>query len=613
MKVLSVILIVSILSTTVSSQSALTNFLKYVEKATRFVQNEVLEKVLEPEVKPEYDFIVVGAGSAGCVVANRLSENPAWKVLLLESGGNENSVQDIPLIAQYLQAIEVTSKVQTKPSKYYCLGMNNCSCSWPHGNVMGGSSVLNYMIWTRGNKQDYDNWSLQNPGWNYDNITKYFQKIEKSRVSDADQSFAGTSGPVDINYPPYRTEAGKAFVEASKEGGAKYVDYNGRSQNGVSYIQSNLKEGTRVSANRAYITPAVKRKNLDIKKHSKVTKLLINSTTKQVTGVEYYSGDKFFKVSATKEVILSAGAINTPKILMLSGIGPKDHLTSMGITPIADLEVGNNLQDHIAPGGITFTVSTTSLTSASLSLKNFIDYQLYSTGPMTSPGSTEGIAYYDTNETLNKGWPDIELLQFGGAVSSDPILLQNYNLNTTFYNSVYGDLVAQKKNAFMIYPILLRPKSRGNITLKSTNPFDDPVVIPKYFGFMSEVNTIVRGIKKITGLMNSTAFKAINATMVEANIPACLDLKYGSSSYWLCYARHFTFSLWNYCGTAKMGPSTDPTAVVDARLKVHTIKGLRIIDASIIPTIPTAHLNAPVMMIGEKGSDMIKEDYGYPI
>lgn len=611
MKVLSVILIVSILLTAVSGQSALTNFLKFIEKATRFVQNEVLEKILEPEVKPEYDFIVVGAGSAGCVVANRLSENPAWTVLLLESGGNENSIQDIPLVAQYLQAVEVTSKVQTLPSKKYCLGMNNNSCTWPHGNVMGGSSVINYMIWTRGNKYDYNNWGLQNPGWNYKNITKYFKKIENSHVPDADENFAGKSGSVDINYSPYRTEASNAFVEASKEGGAKYVDYNGRSQNGVSYIQTNLKEGTRVSANRAYITPAIHRTNLDIKKGSKVTKLLINSTTKQVTGVEYYSNEKYFRVSVSKEVILSAGAINTPKILMLSGIGPKENLTAIGITPIVDLKVGRNLQDHVAPGGITFTVNATSLTSESLSLKNFIDYQFYSTGPLTSPGGSEGIAFYDTNETLNKGWPDIELLQIGGAVSDDLDLLKNFNLNTTFYNSVYGDLIAQKKDSIMIYPILLRPKSRGIITLKSTSPFDDPIVVPKYFGFLSEINTIVRGIQKITDLMNTTAFRAINATLVNATIPACAQLKYGSSEYWQCYMRHFTFSVWHYCGTAKMGPVTDPTAVVDARLKVHKVKGLRVIDASIIPTIPAAHLNAPVMMIGEKGSDMIKEDYGY--
>ncbi|CAO1440698.1 unnamed protein product [Diamesa serratosioi] len=611
MKFLSAILLVSSILATASTQSTLTFLLKYFEKSARFLQNEVFEKALATEVKPEYDFIVVGAGSAGCVVANRLSENPDWKVLLIEAGGNENVMQDIPLVAQFLQSTEITSKVQIKASRYYCLGMNNNSCVWPHGKVMGGSSVLNYMIWTRGNKYDYNNWARNNSGWNYANITKYFQKIENSHVPDADAGLAGTTGPVDINYSPYRTEAGKAFVEASKEGGAKYVDYNGRSQNGVSYIQSNLRDGSRMSANRAYIKPLINRKNLDIKKESKVTKLLINSTTKRVIGVEYYSNRMFFKVSASKEVILSAGAINTPKILMLSGIGPKEHLISKGITPIVDLKVGNNLQDHVTAGGITFTTSTTTIKSDDLTLRSLFDYQFDSTGPLTSPGGTEGIAYYDTNVTLNRGWPDVEILQFGGALSSEPALQSNFNLNTTSFNSIYGNLLTPKQNAFMIYPILLRPKSRGNITLMSKNPFDDPVIVPKYFNVISDINTIVRAIKKVTDLVNTTAFKAINATLVKVKIPGCENLTFGSSEYWQCYVRYYTFSVWHYCGTAKMGPLTDPTAVVDARLRVHKIKGLRVIDASIIPTIPTAHLNAPCMMIGEKGSDMIKEDYGY--
>ena len=612
MKFLTIILQVSVILATVSAESTFSIFLKYIEKTTRFFQDKVVEKILEVELKPEYDFIIVGAGSAGCVVANRLSENPAWNVLLIEAGGNENAIHDIPLTAQYLQGLDITSKVQTKPSKSYCLGMNNNSCVWPYGKVMGGSSVLNYMIWTRGNKNDYNSWGFQNTGWTYDSITKYFQKVENSHVPDADVDFAGSSGPVDINYSPYRTEASKAFMEGSQAGGAKFVDYNGLSQNGVSYVQSNLKEGTRMSANKAYIQPITYRKNLNIKKGSIVTKVLLNTTTKRVIGIEYYSDKKFFRVAASKEVILSAGAINTPKILMLSGIGPKDHLISKGIAPIVDLKVGNNLQDHVAAGGITFTASTSSLTSDALSLKNYIEYQFYSRGPLTSAGGSEGIAFYDTDPLVNKGWPDIEILQFGGAIGSDSDLQNNFNLNTTSYNSIYSELIGQKKNAFMIYPILLRPKSRGNITLKSRNPFEDPIITPMYFNAVTDIPTIIRGIKKITDLMNSTAFKAINATLVKAIIPGCTNLTYGSPEYWQCYIRYYTFSIWHYCGTAKMGPSVDPTAVVDNRLKVHKTFGLRVIDASIIPTIPAGHLNAPVMMIGEKGSDMIKEDYGYP-
>ena len=558
-----------------------------------------------------YDFIVVGAGSAGSVIANRLTENSTWKVLLVEAGDKEYIFQDIPSIVQYLQLTSANWNDSTDPSTEYCMAMNNNQCSVPHGKVMGGSSVINYMIWTRGNPKDYDNWAdLGNTGWNYNNVTKYFKKIERSTVVGRDLGYAGTDGPLPITFTPYRTDVADPFIQAGiAADGQKQLDYNGKEQLGYSWVQTNTKRGKRVSANRAYIKPIIGRRlNFVIKKNCRVAKVLIDEATKKVTGVTLSFAGLLYNVSVTKEVILSAGAINTPQILMLSGVGPKDHLASKGIDSIVDLKVGNYLQDHVAPGGVTILVNISTASNTS----DFMNLALYlesGGGPLSSSG-VEGISFHDTNPDVNKGWADMEFLQIGGALSGDTKLQSIFNIKPSTYETLFGDMVETEAHGSMIFPMIMRPKSTGYVKLKTNNYLDRPSIVPNYFSDPEDIRVGLFAIRKLQDIISQEPLQKIGASLLSIPCPGCESITFDTDDYWECYMRHMTFTIWHYSGTAKMGPSTNPDAVVSPTLKVHGITGLRVADASIMPEIPAAHLNAVCMMIGEKASDLIKLDYG---
>ncbi len=318
-------------------------------------------KDITPINNEEYDFIVVGAGSAGATIAARLSEVPDVTVLLIEAGKNENLFMDIPIIVNYLQlSDEVNWKYQTEPSENYCLGMTDYKCNWPRGKVMGGSSVLNYMIATRGDPRDYDNWAaMGNDGWSYKDVFKYFMKLETIGIDDLtrDKAMHNTNGPLYIGYPSFHTPLAESFLEAGQELGYPKIDYNADQHVGFSYIQSTTKNGTRMSTNKAYLHPAKKRKNLFLSKLSHVNKVLIDEN-KRAYGVEFTKSNVTIRVTARKEVILSAGAINSPQILMLSGVGPSKHLTEMNIDVVQDAPVGENLMDHVSYGGLVFLLTS---------------------------------------------------------------------------------------------------------------------------------------------------------------------------------------------------------------------------------------------------------------
>lgn len=579
----SLILIFLTILICVKCESPLQIFLSFLEKGEKRLKREFPD---QQKLRSEYDFIIVGAGSAGCALANRLSENPLWNILLIEAGKSENLLMDIPMVVHYLQGYDINWRYKTAPSNEYCLAMNNNQCNWPRGKVMGGSSVLNYMVYTRGNRRDYDNWArLGNNGWDFKNVSYYFRKLENNIVPNTTPNYHGKNGPVTVSNIHYMSPTGKAFIEAGKEKGFSYVDYNGPSQIGFSNLQATINDGTRISSNVAYLYPITSRKNLHVKKNTQVTKLLIDAN-KKVYGVRFLSQNRKAFVRATKEVILSAGAINTPQLLMLSGIGPSKHLRELGIKTIVNSAVGFNLMDHTAPGALTFTVNSTTIKSSEiLDLANLERYMNKLDGPVSSAGGVETIAFIDTEHPNDPdGHPDLELLHLGGSVNSDPIFKRNFGIRDEVYNEMFANH-GEGKNSFMVFPMVLRPKSRGRIMLESINPLAKPLIIPNYFSNPYDIKISIRGIRRMIDLIDTKAFRKLNTQMLKTPLRNCMGNKFNSDAYWECYTRHLTFTIYHHCGTAKMGPSTDKRAVVDPTLKVYGVTGLRVADASIMPEI----------------------------
>lgn len=599
------------------TQTQQTNAISFALDFLQRGQNDLNLENIDNEIKllKEYDFIVVGAGTAGCALAARLSENPKWRVLLLEAGGPETLAMDVPALAHFLQLIpEINWRYRAQTSDKYCLAITNNRCNFPRGKVMGGSSVLNYMMYTRANRRDYDHWAeLGNIGWSYKDVLPYFQKFEGSTVPDAEEDYAGRKGPVKVSYTDWKSPIADAFVQALQEDGLKRRDYNGRIQQGVSYLQSTTYKAIRWSSNRAYLYPIKgKRPNLHIRKYAFVTKVLIDPQNKTAYGVIFESRGKSYQVMARKEVILSAGAINTPQLLMLSGIGPAKHLREKDIKPLQDLAVGYNLQDHFAPF-VTFLTNATSLHLTDFfDIRNVLEFGR-NTGQFGSPGGVEGIAFYDLDHPgIEDGWPDIELFLVGGGINTNPATIPAFGLKQNVYQALYADINKNKANSFVIFPMILQPRSRGRISLRSNDPHKYPIIFPNYMSDPYDLDIVVRGVLKTIDLMERPAFKRINARLAQNTIPACR--KYGSiksRAYLECYVRHLTLTIYHYSGTAKMGPKSDRSAVVDPRLRVYGINNLRVADASIMPKLIAGHPNGPVFMIAEKAADMIKQDHGF--
>ncbi|XP_034840929.1 glucose dehydrogenase [FAD, quinone]-like [Maniola hyperantus] len=575
-----------------------------------------------PDYRPkdgqEYDFIVVGAGSAGCVLANRLSEITHWKVLLLESGGNENFFSDIPIFAPFLSITPMNWGYNSEPEQKACRDLRGHVCYLPRGKVLGGSSVLNFLIYQRGHPEDYNDWvRMGNEGWSYDEVLPYFKKSENIKIPELiNSSYHGSGGYLDIDYAPYSSPLNRAFKEAGEELGYGWNDPNGENVIGFSKPQATMRNGRRCSSSKAFLEPVRFRRNLKVSKHSTVVRILIDPSTNIARGVEFIKNNKRIKVYARREIILSAGSIGSAQLLMLSGVGPKEHLEALGINNLVNLPVGYNLQDHVTFSGNAFIVNTSGLCLNDMIASSPTSAAAYlmGQGPLTTPGGAAGLAFTQTEyaQDLAKGRPDIELVMGAGSLAGDllGILRSMLGVTDNWYKEVYGSLpLEERQRSFSLNPVLIRPRSVGRVTLRSANFSDQPKIHPNYFDHPNDLQAIKEGVRFAQRVIGTKAFQRYGTRLHNTPFPNCEGYPFNSEAYWECAIMQTSITLDHQVGTCKMGPSSDLTAVVSPRLLVHGIQRLRVADASIIPRIPASHTHAPVVMIAEKASDLIKEDW----
>ncbi|XP_013405468.1 uncharacterized protein LOC106170227 isoform X4 [Lingula anatina] len=561
----------------------------------------------------EYDYIIVGAGSAGCVLANRLSEDSDSKVLLVEAGGEEkwNLLIDIPLLTPMTQLSDIDWQFKTVPQQHACKGMHNNQCRWPRGKVLGGSSCLNYMIYIRGSRHDFDQWAASGcEGWGYDDVLPYFMKSEDNTNAEyANSGFHGKGGPLTVSDSNV-TELTSYFLESAKELNYPVIDVNGESQIGFMHSQATVNKGVRQSTAKAFLRPAMDRENLHISIKSHTKRVLIEN--KKAVGIEFIKDGTLRKVKARKEVILSAGSIGSPHILLLSGVGPKEHLRKFQIPVEADLPVGENLEDHIMTDIATFLIDKPlSITEDKvLSVSSFFDYLLYGKvflhSGLPSNCGLEGSAFFDTVREVPDAMSGMQLHLLASHPGNDPY--KQYAANVNFQNEVFEAIHGGRAgmHGFSIFPILLHPKSRGTIRLKSTDPFEHPEIDPHYLEHPDDVKVMVEAMKLAIKVGNTTAFKKIGAQLSDRVLPSCSHHKPLSDDYLACYIHHITLTVYHPTSTCRMGAPADAMAVVDPQLRVKGIAGLRVADASIMPHVVSGNTNAPTIMIGEKAADLIR-------
>ncbi|KAL3265762.1 hypothetical protein HHI36_009963 [Cryptolaemus montrouzieri] len=543
-----------------------------------------------------FDFIIVGSGSTGSVLARRLSFIKSWRILLLEAGEQYDAFIDIPSMYSFSLRSKHNWGYNTTFQKYGCKGMVNNQCSYPRGKILGGSSSINGLIYTRGNPQDYDNWEkLGNPGWSYKNVESYFRKLENTQFPSKK---LGRSGPLYVNYSVPYVSMQDTFSEAFSEKGIFETEYNGEKQFGTSKIQSNIKRGKRVSGYNAYIKPISQRTNLNVSTEAFVIKILIDDSTKKAYGVRFVKKGRIFDATSVKEVILSAGAINSPQILMLSGIGPEHLLNEYNIPLVKDLPVGDNLLDQIAYN-IHFSSNYTQNT---IPLSKQVEDFLRGEGLFTAPFNGKSLSFVKPDDL---GRPTVEY------VLLPPTGRNHYTsrpLASPYIPSINEEMSKiDPKNFFSITTIILHPKSKGKVTIRSNKAQDFPEIDSNIFSNEEDLETLYEAIQFAISITETGAFKKINAS-VYSPIPPCFEHILYSKQYWYCAIRYMALPTYHSMGTTSMGMD-EKTSVVNHELKIHGIKNLRVADCGVIPATISGHTNGPAFMIGEKLSSIIKEEY----
>lgn len=525
----------------------------------------------------EYDFIIIGAGAAGCVLAHRLSEDPKNRVLLIEAGGEDrNLIFRLPIMAGAAYWFKGSNwGYQTEPQP----GLNGRQVKWPRGKVLGGSSTINGMMYVRGNRADYDAWAAGGAkGWSYDEVLPYFLRGEDHPQRQGTPHH-NQGGPLHTEIAKAENPLYASFFEATAGVGLpRNADHNGLSQEGIGAYDFNIRRGRRVSSSTAYLWPIRHRPNLELRTATLAVRLTHDAG--RCTGVEVERAGMRERVRARREVILSGGAINSPQLLLLSGIGPAQDLAAKGIAPVLDLPgVGKNLHDHLGvylTYGCKQPISLYGLFRPDRAALGFLRALLFGTGPMAAVP-----------------------LEAGGFLRTDPHLSVP-DIHMTFVPglSLEATRAGQGRHGYLINFYQLRPHSRGSLTLKSADPRAAPALDAGYLTDPRDMDCMVAGMTLARAVADHPAMRRHRAADIS---PKAEDLRDRASlESWI---RAGANTIFHPVGTCAMG--TDPQAVVDAELRVHGITGLRVVDASVMPQIVSGNTSAPTMMIAEKAADMI--------
>lgn len=529
------------------------------------------------------DYVIVGAGSAGCVLANRLSACGEHSVCLLEAGGKDSHpLVHVPVgVAAMLPTRLNNWAFDTVPQA----GLNGRRGYQPRGKVLGGSSSTNAMLYVRGHRHDYDHWArLGNPGWSYGDVLPYFLRSEGNERLGA--PFHGQDGPLTVGDATDPSVLNEAFLEACKSQGIEpTADYNGAQQRGCFMYQRTVRQGERCSAAKAFLTPVLNRSNLQVLTHAVTDRIVFRD--RRAHSVLAYANGEWLEICARREVILSAGAFGSPQILMRSGVGDADALRMAGVSPVHHLPgVGQNLQDHIDYVQTYRVPASTdvfglSFSGAARMVPEIARWWRHRAGKLTSTLAESG-AFFCSSAQVSV--PDLQLVWVAGIVDDHARRLRlgaGYSCHVT----------------------LLRPESRGSVTLQDTDPFSPPRIDPNFLASRKDMEILLDGAEKMQAILEDPAFDRWRGKMLypvargdraalEADIRARADSQY------------------HPVGTCKMGPASDAMAVVDATLSVHGLKGLRVADGSIMPTLVGGNTNAPCIMIGEKAADLVRTAAG---
>lgn len=536
----------------------------------------------------DFDYIIVGAGTAGCVLANRLSKDPSKRVLLLEAGKKDNYFWiDIPVGYLYTIGNPRTDWCfETEPEP----GLNGRSIGYARGKVLGGCSSINAMIYMRGQQSDYDHWaSLGNEGWGWSDVLPIFRRSEDYQHGADD--FHGVGGELRVEERRVNWEILDVWREAAQECGIPKIDEFNRGDNfGNAYFQMNQRSGKRWSATRAFLDNIRQRPNLTVLTEATVEALALENSDAGLaaTGVQVLHGGQRRHITARNEVLLAAGAIASPQLLQLSGIGSANGLQAHNIPVQHSLNgVGQNLQDHLQIRTIyqvdnTVTLNQRARTPWGMAMMG-LEYFLKKTGPLTMPPSQLGaFAKSDPSQpSANIEW------------HVQPLSLDKFGSPLHKYNAITPSVCN------------LRPSSRGSVTLKSANPADAPAIAPNYLSTQEDLDVAVAGLKYTRQIMAAPSLAPFNPVELKPgpDVTSEEDLQRAAGD--------LGTTIFHPVGTCKMGPAHDDSAVVDDQLRVHGIRGLRVIDASIMPTITSGNTNAPTVMIAERGAEFIKKDYGH--